>query len=123
MSEWFVEAANHTCGVFEADTDEMALAGLTAVPSLRVKPPRVGESAVHMECQLASTYEVKNEASGLTTATIVIGKVVMMHINEGVASRSPSGNVTIDAEKYQSISRLGGITYGRTAGCFDLPRP
>jgi len=31
ISEWFLEAANHTCGPFDPDVDEMALAGLTPV--------------------------------------------------------------------------------------------
>ncbi len=36
MSEWFVKAANHTCGPFDPDVDELELAGLTAIPSVRV---------------------------------------------------------------------------------------
>jgi len=35
ISEWFLEAANHTCGPFDSDVDEMALAGLTPVRSHR----------------------------------------------------------------------------------------
>eukprot|EP00873_Tetraselmis_striata_P029338 jgi/Tetstr1/449602/TSEL_036689.t1 len=123
MSEWFVEAANHTCGNFEEAVDEMALVGLTPVASLRVKPPRVAESAVHMECVLVDTHEVRNEASGAVTATIVIGKVLMFHVHEAVATRTPSGAVAVDVEAMRPISRLGGNTYGRTAGTFDLPRP
>lgn len=52
MSDWFVESANHTCGSFPADVDEMAAAGLTAVPSMHVAPPRVQESAISMECKV-----------------------------------------------------------------------
>lgn len=37
ISEWFVEAANHTCGNYDPDVDELALAGFTAVPSTSVK--------------------------------------------------------------------------------------
>ncbi len=52
MSDWFVESANHTCGSFPADVDEMAAAGLTPVPSVHVTPPRVQESAISMECKV-----------------------------------------------------------------------
>ena len=52
VSEWFIEAANFTCGDFDHGVDEMSLAGLTPVPSLRVLPPRVGESAVQLECKV-----------------------------------------------------------------------
>jgi hypothetical protein len=36
MSCWFVEAANHTCGDYPFDVDELALTGLTGVPSAKV---------------------------------------------------------------------------------------
>lgn len=52
MSDWFVEAANHSCGSFAPEVDEMAVAGLTPVPSVRVTPPRVEESAISMECKV-----------------------------------------------------------------------
>ena len=37
--------------------------------------------------------------------------------------KSPSGKLVVDIAKFQPISRLGGNTYARTAGLFDLPRP
>lgn len=36
MSEWFLEAANHTCGNYDRGVNEIELAGLTPVPSIRV---------------------------------------------------------------------------------------
>lgn len=122
MSEWFIEAANYCCGNFDFGKDEMELSGLTPMPSVKVAPPRVAESAVHMECQLRHTYEVK-DGSGAVTGTVVIGEVVMMHVHEGVAGRSPSGKLVVDVERYKPMSRLGGNTYARTTGLFDLPRP
>jgi len=50
MSSWFVDSANHTCGNFPPDVNEMKIAGLTEVPSESVSPPRVGESAINLEC-------------------------------------------------------------------------
>lgn len=58
MSEWFIEAANHTCGNFPPEVDEMAVTGLTPVPSTIVTPPRVKESAVNMECKVRLTLAV-----------------------------------------------------------------
>lgn len=54
MSEWFVEAANHTCGRFPPEVDEMAVSGLTPAKSTVVAPPRVKESAVNMECKVSA---------------------------------------------------------------------
>ena len=58
---------------------------------LQVRPPRVRESAVHLECLLRHTYEVKDPHSGQVTTTIVIGEVVLMHIHEGVAGQAGVG--------------------------------
>jgi flavin reductase (DIM6/NTAB) family NADH-FMN oxidoreductase RutF len=55
MSEWFVEAANHCCGDFPPDVDELALSGLTALPALHCKAPLIGESGVNMECKVSSS--------------------------------------------------------------------
>lgn len=51
ISSWYVDSANHTCGNFPPDVNEMEVAGLTAIESDLVKPPRVGESAIHLECE------------------------------------------------------------------------
>lgn len=33
ISDWFIEAANHTCGMFDYGVNEMQLSGLTPIPS------------------------------------------------------------------------------------------
>ena len=58
ISEWFVEAANHTCGNFPPEVDEMEVAGLTPLKSIIVSPPRVKESAVNMECKVWSAVRL-----------------------------------------------------------------
>jgi hypothetical protein len=37
MSDWWVEAANHTCGDFDRGVDEASLSGLSLLPSERVR--------------------------------------------------------------------------------------
>ena len=37
MSEWFLESANHTCGSYDRGVDELLLANLTPVPSVKVR--------------------------------------------------------------------------------------
>lgn len=44
----YLEAANHASGEYEPGVDELALSGLTPVPSTVVKPPRVAEAAVQL---------------------------------------------------------------------------
>lgn len=122
MSDWFVEGANHTCGDFPPEENEMELSGLTPMPSDKVKPPRIAESAVHMECKLKQVIELEDD-DGKVTTDVVIGRVVMFHISEGVYSKSPSGNHCVDSAKLLPISRLGGLDYGRVTEMFHLDRP
>ena len=61
---------------------------------------------------------------GETTGAIIIAEIVLMHVHEGVASKSPhSGSVIVDIDKYEPIARLGGNFYGRIKEVFELPRP
>ncbi len=53
ISDWFVEAANFTCGAFDAGVDEMDMSGLTPMPSVRVK------LATYIFCDSAS-YKLLN---------------------------------------------------------------
>lgn len=64
ISDWFIEAANHTCGEFARGQDEMKLSGLSPVPSVLVKPPRVREAALQMECKLRHVYEAHDRCVG-----------------------------------------------------------
>jgi flavin reductase (DIM6/NTAB) family NADH-FMN oxidoreductase RutF len=49
MSDWYVESANHCCGNFAPEEDELQRSGLmNPIPSQVVKPCRLAESAFHM---------------------------------------------------------------------------
>jgi len=54
---------------FAENVDEVVLSGLTSIPSLVVKPPRIKECRVHLECEVA---DVKD----LDDGSIILGKVV-----------------------------------------------
>ena len=100
----------------------MALSGLTPLKSTKISPPRVAEAAVQLECIVRHVYEAPGPG-GIGGSTVVIGEVVMWHVAEGVAGKSPSGKLVVDIQKLKPISRLGGNTYARTNDIFDLPRP
>jgi hypothetical protein len=57
------------------------------------------------------------------TVAVVLGEVVMLHIAEGVAGRSPTGKLVVDPVKLQPVCRLGGFTYGRVSELYDIRRP
>lgn len=101
----------------------MALAGLSPVESLKVKPPRVGESAMQFECKLKKTVDITND-EGKVTCTMFLGEVVMFHVHEGVLDLSlGSDKPQVKMEGYKPVSRLGGNTYGLTTEMFDIKRP
>ena len=114
-SEWIAGAVNHTSGEFPYEIDEIQLTGLTPLPSLKVKPPRIAESPVHFECV---TEKLVTVGEGIGSATLVIARIVQAHIRE---TAYQNGAVTLDQIK--PLSRLGGSDYGLTRGVFSLPRP
>lgn len=58
MSSWYVESANHCSGAFPPDVSEFEVSGLSTLPSDIVKPPRVGEAAVQLECEVSCSLAV-----------------------------------------------------------------
>lgn len=95
---------------------EAALAGVTLVPSNRVRPPRVAESPASLECVVR---EVRSFGDGPIAPQLVIGEVVAIHL----ADHLLDAGGRIDPGKLGTIGRLGGDTYARTTDRFDLQRP
>lgn len=54
------------------------------------------------------------------TGTVVLGKVKYFHINKEIIDEE---SFLIDTKELRPVSRLGGITYGRTTEAYELPRP
>ena len=54
------------------------------------------------------------------TGTVVLGKVLYFHINETIIDKE---SFLVDTKELRPVSRLGGITYGRTTEAYELPRP
>ena len=116
VSEDIAEAMNLTSGEYPPEVDEFQLAGLTPAPSMAVKPPRVAESPVNMECSLRLAIEFSEEPGG---GNLIIGDVVRIHVADDLVD-----NFRIDPDKLRAIGRMGGPTgYTRTRDRFDMVRP
>ncbi len=115
VSEDFAAAMNQTSADVPPDVDEFVLSGLTPVPSELVKPPRVAESRVQMECRLLQIVPVSDRPQG---GSLVLGEVVLFHIADEVVE-----NFRIDPDRLKPIGRMGGPTYVRCSDRFDLKRP
>jgi flavin reductase (DIM6/NTAB) family NADH-FMN oxidoreductase RutF len=115
VSEEFGEKMNLTSGDYPPDVDEFQVSGLTPIPSDLVKPPRVAESHVNMECRLLYTISMSGLING---GNLVLGEVVRFHIDDSLTT-----NFRIDPDKLRAIGRMGGNTYTRTRDRFDMIRP
>ena len=101
---------------FAYEVSEFEKCGLTPLPSELIKPPRVKEARVHMECVL---HQIVLVGTGPLAANLVIGRVVLMHVDDAVLDAGGE----IDPAKLDTIGRMGGLAYSRTKERFDLPRP
>ena len=110
------EAMNISSTEYPPEVDEFVAAGLTPAPSAAVRPPRVGESPIHFECRLDRVVEIGREPGG---GSIVIGRVVHLHVDEAVLI----GVDKINLNRLDPIGRLSGNSYCRVTDAFDLPRP
>ncbi|SFD65352.1 Flavin reductase like domain-containing protein [Bacillus sp. OV194] len=93
-----------------SDVDEFKAAGLTTIESSIVKPKRVKEAPIQMECQLEQIIQLGSDY-------LVIGRMVRYHINDDYYL----GNYKVDLEKLQPLGRFAG-NYSESREFFSLPR-
>ncbi|ESU27229.1 hypothetical protein FLJC2902T_22030 [Flavobacterium limnosediminis JC2902] len=114
--EDIVEQMNITSQSVESHINEFELAGLTPIPSLKVKAPRVKESPITMECELVHHYTLEDNKYG--GATIIVGRVVMFHVDESVLL----DDFKINMETYKPVARLAGSNYSKLGEIFSIKR-
>jgi flavin reductase (DIM6/NTAB) family NADH-FMN oxidoreductase RutF len=115
VSEEIGPKMNLCAGDYPPDVDEFEVSGLTPLPSDLVKPPRVAESPINMECRLLYTISLSSLVNG---GNLVLGEVVRIHVDEAYVS-----NFRIDQDKLRAIGRMAGNSYTRTQDRFDMIRP
>lgn len=114
VSEENAEKMNITAIEFDPGVNEMEQAGLTPLPSVRVKPPRIAESPVAMECELMQIVD-------LGQTGLVLGRVVAMHVRDDLVL--DASKHYIDTPKLKLIGRMHGSGwYARTSDLFEMPR-
>ena len=111
------EAMNRSSAPAPHGVDEFVLAGVTAAPSTLVRPPRVKESPVHLECRHVQTVRLLT-ADHAAPNLLVIGEVVGIHVDDAVVVDG-----MIDYARMQPIGRLGYQDYARLGEIFAMTRP
>ena len=103
------------CAVdYPRGVNELAEAGFTAVPSRKVRPPRIAEAPIALECRLMQMLEV-----GRKPYHLVIGEVVYFHYHDGIVN----DRFHVDVGRVDPIGRLAGKGgYTRVTDRFEMPR-
>lgn len=97
--------------------NEFVKSGFTQLPSHKVKPYRVAESPVQIECKVNDIIALGTEGGA---GNMIICEVVQIHIKEEVLDE----NGVISPEKIDLVSRLGGNWYSRAKnGLFEVEKP
>lgn len=111
------EAMNLTTANVAHEVDEFELAGLGSEDSELVKPPRVKESPIHLECELFKEIELPCTLPD-SINTMIIGSVLGIHINDDVLVDG-----LVDLTKIKPLARLGYMQYSSVDELFAMRRP
>jgi flavin reductase (DIM6/NTAB) family NADH-FMN oxidoreductase RutF len=106
-----LEAVNNSSAAFEPHRSEPHELAITMEPSVAVRPPRVRDSPVSIECTLHSTNE-------LGDSTVVLGSVVLITVADEVLV---DGHPEYD--RLDPLSRLGKDEWGVHAQVVSVRRP
>ena len=103
---------------YERGVNEFAKAGLTEVPSIHVRPPRVAECPVAFECRVQQIVPLGSEGGA---GHLVVCEILLAHVNEAVLDEQQH----IDPYRLDAIGRMGGSLYCRASGdaLFEISRP
>jgi flavin reductase (DIM6/NTAB) family NADH-FMN oxidoreductase RutF len=115
VTEDIVAQMNETATDFPPEIDEFVYSGLTPAASQIVKPPRVLESPINMECKLYKVVSVGPEAAG--GGALVIGEVVLFHVADNLIE-----NFRINHDLLKPVGRLAGTDYSTLGRRFALER-
>ncbi|NRD19111.1 flavin reductase family protein [Winogradskyella eckloniae] len=112
-----VQQMSLTSTEYPKGTNEFEKAGLTMVASDIVKPFRVAESPIQLECKVNEIVKLGTEGGA---GNLVICEVVKLHISEDVLNTDQ----TVNQEALDLVARAGGSYYSRAKkGFFEIPKP
>ncbi len=112
-----IERVNLTAAPLPRGASEFELAGVTPVPSTRVRPPRVREASISYECAVRDIIEISGAPGG---GSVVIGTVLAVHVDEQMLDPQ---SFQVNLQKLAPIGRLGGGDFVHAASdTFTLKR-
>ncbi len=108
---------NITTAPVAHEVDEMELAVLDCEDSVLVKPPRVKDAPIHLECIFQQEIKLPCTLEN-SINRMIIGEVIGIHIKDEVLVDG-----LIDLGKIKPLARLGYMQYSAVETLFALARP
>ena len=114
VDEAIAEAMNQCAEALPYGVSELTAANLTTALSSSVKPPRIAESPVNLECVEHSTVRVGGNR-------LVIGFIKRLHARQGLIDPQ---TLRVNSERLLTVGRMAGPSwYCRTRDRFEMVRP
>jgi flavin reductase (DIM6/NTAB) family NADH-FMN oxidoreductase RutF len=114
VNEELAVPMNETSGEWAYEVNEFDRAGVTPAASIDVKPPRVAEAPIALECRVTQIVPVID-----TTYTMILGRVLRFHLRSNVLR--PNG--LVNAALLKPLARLSGDEYATLGSVFEMKRP
>jgi flavin reductase (DIM6/NTAB) family NADH-FMN oxidoreductase RutF len=98
--------------------NEFIKAGFTQLPSQLVKPPRVAEAPIQLECVVNDVIALGGKGGA---GNLVLAEIKLIHISESILNEHGA----IDQLKTDFVARMGGDWYCRANkdSMFKVPKP
>lgn len=118
VSYAMVQQASLASCEYPKGVNEFEKAGFTPIASEMVKPFRVKESPVQMECKVLQVIETGDQGGA---GNLIICEILLMHINDDILNEQGK----IDQNKIDLVARMGGDMYCRASGnaIFTVQKP
>ena len=118
VSHRMVQQTSLSSTEYEKGVNEFDKAGFTAIASEAVKPFRVKESPVQLECVVNEVIALGNEGGA---GNLVICEIKLIHIDESILNEAGK----IDPNKIDLVGRMGGNWYCRASqdAIFEVKKP
>lgn len=114
VDEPVAEAMNKTAASLPRGASELEAAGLHALPSSVVRPPRIAEAPASLECLEWGTLQIGDNR-------LIIGLVKRIHLRDELFD---GDSLRVRSEQFQAIGRMASPHwYSRTRDRFEMIRP
>ena len=119
VSHSFVRQMSLTAVNYPKGVSEFEKAGLTPIESDLIRPFRVKESPIQMECRVEQILPLSDEKGG---GILILCRILRMHINEDILDLEKN---RIDPHKVDTVGRMGRFWYTRANGdsLFEIQQP